>query len=248
VNEPIVEIQGLVKAFDQHVVFDGLDLSVRRGETLTVLGASGSGKSVLLKMMIGLVDPDAGQILIHGQDMAATPEEARAPLRQRLSMLFQGGALFDSLTVADNVAYPLLRQRRFVGTAQRVSEALAMVGLDGTERLMPAALSGGMKKRVALARAIVVEPEIILYDEPTTGLDPINTRRINDLIRAVQTRLGVTSVVVTHDLQSAFMISDRLAMLAEGRIVAVAPPAEFRASKQLAIRDFVGAMPIGGSP
>jgi phospholipid/cholesterol/gamma-HCH transport system ATP-binding protein len=248
-SAPVVDVRKLCKSFGEHRVFDGLDLEIRRGETLTVLGASGSGKSVLLKMMLGLVEPDSGQVLIDGQDMVALAEQARAPLRRRLSMLFQGGALFDSLDVGHNVAYPLVRQSRFHPNEimARVAEALALVGLEGTQDMMPSDLSGGMKKRVALARAFVVEPEVLLYDEPTTGLDPINTRRISDLIRSVQARLGVTSVVVTHDLASAFLVSDRMAMLAGGRIVMVADPSEFRRSSQPAIRDFIGAMALGGT-
>jgi phospholipid/cholesterol/gamma-HCH transport system ATP-binding protein len=246
----LIQIRGLHKSFGAHRVFEGLDLDVERGETLTVLGASGSGKSVLLKMILGLVEPDRGQILIEGVDLAALGERERAPVRRRLSMLFQGAALFDSLTVGENVAYPLERQGRLPRSqiATRVAEALALVGLPGSEPMMPAELSGGMKKRVGLARAIAPQPEVILYDEPTTGLDPLNTRRIDDLTRSIQARLGVTSVVVTHDLQSAFLVSDRIAMLAEGRIVAVAAPAQLRRSTEPAVRDFLGAMPFGGVP
>jgi phospholipid/cholesterol/gamma-HCH transport system ATP-binding protein len=226
----MIAARQLRKAFGDRVVFDGLDLEVRRGETLTVLGTSGSGKSVLLKMIVGLLEPDGGELRVDSR---------------RISMLFQSGALFDSLTVAENIAYPLRRLRHDM-IPDRVAHALERVGLPGIESLMPSELSGGMKKRVALARAIAPEPEIVLYDEPTTGLDPINTRRIDDLIRAIQSELGVTSVVVTHDLASACMVSDRIAMLDGGRIVEVSPPRELLRSAVPAIRSFVQAMPLGG--
>jgi phospholipid/cholesterol/gamma-HCH transport system ATP-binding protein len=226
----VIAARRLCKTFGELVVFDSLDLDVRCGETLTVLGASGSGKSVLLKMIVGLLPPDGGELRVESK---------------RIGMLFQSGALFDSLSVAENIAYPL-RRLRPDQIAPRVAHALERVGLPGTEALMPSELSGGMRKRVALARAIAPEPEIVLYDEPTTGLDPINTRRINDLIRAIQAELGVTSVVVTHDLASACMISDRIAMLDGGRIVEVAPPRELLRSPMPAIRSFVEAMPLGG--
>lgn len=243
-SDGIIEVRSVGKAFGRKVVFDDLSLSVRRGETLTILGQSGSGKSVLLKMLIGLVDADRGAILVDGLNVVSLSDEQLLPVRQRVSMLFQGGALFDSLTVAANVAYPLRRRRLLSARelADRVAHALEVVGLPGINEMMPAELSGGMKKRVALARAIVAEPDVVLYDEPTTGLDPISTRRIDDLIRSVQARLHATSIVVTHDLASAFLISDRIAMLAGGRVVAVEPTAVFRRSANPAIRAFVDAM------
>jgi phospholipid/cholesterol/gamma-HCH transport system ATP-binding protein len=243
-NDAIIELRGLDKRFGERPLFADLSLSIARGETLTILGASGSGKSVLLKTIIGLVDVDDGAVLIDGEDIVPLSEEARVPFRRRVSMLFQGGALFDSLSVADNVAFPLRRQRRSdeAEVSARVAESLALVDLPDTGAMMPAELSGGMKKRVALARAIVTEPEVILYDEPTTGLDPMSTRRIDDLIRSVQRRLGVTSIVVTHDLPSAFLVSDRMAMLAGGRIVAVDAVEPFRRSRDREIRAFLDAM------
>ena len=243
-NDAIIELRAVHKSFGRRTLFADLSLSVARGETLTILGASGGGKSVLLKTIIGLVEVDSGAVLIDGEDLVPLSEEARVPFRRRVSMLFQGGALFDSLTVADNVAFPLRRQHRGDETeiAARVAEALAHVDLPDTGAMMPAELSGGMKKRVALARAIVTDPEVILYDEPTTGLDPMNTRRIDDLIRSVQRRLGVTSIVVTHDLPSAFLVSDRMAMLAGGRIDVIDAVEPFRRSRDLEIRSFLDAM------
>ncbi len=241
---PIIEVRGLCKAFGDKPLFDELSLTVRRGETVTILGASGSGKSVLLKTIIGLVEPDRGSVLVDGVDIVPLDEIERVPLRRRVSMLFQGGALFDSLSVADNVAYPLRHQRQLPAdeVAARVAESLSVVGLPGIEAMTPAELSGGMKKRVALARAIAAEPAVVLYDEPTTGLDPITTRRIDDLIRSVQERLGITSVVVTHDLASAFLVSDRIAMLDGGRIRSIDGVDAFRRSDDPVIRAFVDAM------
>jgi phospholipid/cholesterol/gamma-HCH transport system ATP-binding protein len=246
-GDAIIEVRGLCKAFGDKRLFDELSLSVRRGETLTIVGASGSGKSVLLKTLIGLVEADRGQVIIDGIDLVPLDEVARAPLRRRVSMLFQGGALFDSRSVADNVAYPLVQRRQLSAgeIAARVSDSLSVVGLPGIEAMMPSELSGGMKKRVALARAISAEPDVVLYDEPTTGLDPIATRRIDDLIRAVQRRLGLTSIVVTHDLASAFLVSDRIAMLDAGRIRVVEDVDGFRRSRDPVIRAFVDAMRPG---
>jgi len=244
VNEPLIDIRDLHKSFGERAIFAGLSLAIRRGETLTIVGASGCGKSVLLKTIIGLVAPDRGAIVIDGQDVTPLDDEAPQSARRRISMLFQGGALFDSLSVADNVAYPLRHQRHWAAAEieERVAEALALVGLPGIGEQMPAELSGGMKKRVALARALAPEPDILLYDEPTTGLDPINTRRIDDLIRDLQRRLGLTSIVVTHDLPSAYLVSDRIAMLAAGRVRSVDDVATFRRSSDPDIRAFVDAM------
>jgi phospholipid/cholesterol/gamma-HCH transport system ATP-binding protein len=236
------------KAFGKNVLYAGLDLELRRGEILTILGGSGSGKSIMLKMMLGLVRPDHGQVFIGDQELSQLDEHALLPVRRRVGMLFQGGALFDSMSVFDNVSYGLVErgERDASVLKARVAEVLASVGMSGSEALMPSELSGGMKKRVALARAICVLPKIILYDEPTTGLDPINVRRISELILQLGQELGVTSVVVTHDLQSAFLVSDRLAMLAERRIVEVAEPAAFRRSAVPAVCEFLGAMPALG--
>jgi phospholipid/cholesterol/gamma-HCH transport system ATP-binding protein len=233
------------KSFGDNVVFDHLKLGVMRGETIAILGGSGSGKSVLLRMLIGLMKPDSGEIWIAEQEIARMDEDQLLLVRRRISMLFQGGALFDSSTVEDNVSYPLRLQGAFSRQEikERVRDRLEMVGMSRTEKMFPAELSGGMKKRVALARAIAADPEVLLYDEPTTGLDPPNTRRINDLIRAIQQRLHVTSLVVTHDLASAYAVADRMALITDRRIQAVLSPDEFRCSKSAPIREFVTAMP-----
>jgi phospholipid/cholesterol/gamma-HCH transport system ATP-binding protein len=244
--QPLLELDGIKLAFDQRVVLEGLALDVRRGESLAILGPSGSGKSVLLKLLIGLIKPDAGCVRFAGRDLVPLSEEALAPIRARMAMLFQGGALFDSLTVGENVAYPL----RVVGgfdedtIAARVRERLAVVGLPDTEGMLPGQLSGGMKKRVALARALAGDPEVILYDEPTTGLDVLTARRIDDLIRSVQRRLHVTSVVVTHDLASALRVSDRIAMLGSRRIELVLPTKNFLDADVPAVRELREAMSL----
>jgi phospholipid/cholesterol/gamma-HCH transport system ATP-binding protein len=236
------------KAFGEKRVYSDLTLSVRRGEVLTLLGGSGSGKSVALKLLIGLLPADAGSIEIDGLDVARFSEEEFLPIRRRISMLFQSSALFDSLSVGENIAYPLQILGGFAPgeVRDRVAQRLEMVGLPGTEDMMPSDLSGGMRKRVGLARAIVADPDMILYDEPTTGLDPVNTRRVNELILSIQERLHVTSLVVTHDLASAFMVSNRLAMLFEGRIVANLTPEEFRRTPERAVQEFIRAMPPVG--
>jgi phospholipid/cholesterol/gamma-HCH transport system ATP-binding protein len=218
-------------------------LDVRRGETLVLLGGSGSGKSVLLKHLNGLLRADAGTVEIEGVRLDTLDEEGLVPVRRRVSMLFQQGALFDSLTVGDNVAFPLREHRMLPehDVPKRVAEALAMVGLERSERLMPAELSGGMRKRAALARALVLEPKAVLYDEPTTGLDPVVGAKINHLIRDLQQRLGLTSVVVTHDLASAFYVADRIAFLYEGRIRFTGTPDEARASTDAPLHEFLTA-------
>lgn len=243
-SAPLIEFVGVKKAFGEKVIYEDLSLAVQRGETLTILGGSGTGKSVMLKLLIGLLTADSGSIRFDGSEISRLSETALLPVRRRISMLFQGGALFDSLSVGENVAYPL-REHYAWSEAQireRVRDKLAQVGLPGTEDLRPAELSGGMRKRVAIARAIAADPEVLLYDEPTTGLDPINTRRINELIRSIQRDLSVTSLVVTHDMQSAFMVADRMAMLSDRRIIATLPREEFRHSRTAAIYDFVHAM------
>lgn len=244
-EHPFVRFLHVKKAFGPKRIYSDLCLDIRKGETLTLLGGSGTGKSVMLKLLIGLVTADQGRIEVDGEDVAGFTDEQFLPIRRRISMLFQSGALFDSLSVGDNVAYPLREQAKFTEAeiADRVAERLEVVGLPGIQAMKPSDLSGGMRKRVGLARAIAVDPEMILYDEPTTGLDPMNTRRISELILSIQERLRVTSLVVTHDLPSAYMVSNRLAMLAHGRIAVALPKADFWRSPEKALRDFIEAMP-----
>jgi phospholipid/cholesterol/gamma-HCH transport system ATP-binding protein len=243
---PLLELRDDRLAFGDQQIYAGLDLTVQRGETLTILGASGSGKSVLLKLIMGLHHADSGSMVFDGKHLESLEEEAWLPIRRRIAMLFQGAALFDSLSVAENIAYPLriYGELSDAAIAERVAETLEVVGLPDTRDMYPAELSGGMKKRVALARAIAPKPDLILYDEPTTGLDPMNTRRIVELIRSIQASLHATSIVVTHDLVSAFMVSDRIAMLHDHRILSVLPAAEFRSALVPAIQEFVSAMPV----
>ncbi len=236
-----IELQRLYKAFDDQQVLRGLDLAIEVGEILTILGGSGTGKSVLLRMMIGLFKPDAGRILVEGEDIVPLSEDTLLKVRRKVGMLFQGAALFDSLTVEENVAFPLREHTRMTAAEirDRVGEVLALVGMAGTEDKYPAGLSGGMRKRVGLARAIALTPRIVLYDEPTTGLDPRNVDKINELITDLRAKLQVTSVVVTHDLQSAFRISDRVALLADGRIAGTGSPAEIAKSEIPQVQEFL---------
>jgi phospholipid/cholesterol/gamma-HCH transport system ATP-binding protein len=239
--EVAIELRGVHKAFRGNPVLRGVDLRVLPGETFTILGGSGSGKSVCLKHMIGLLRPDAGQVLVYGRDISRWSEDQLIDVRRELSMIFQSAALFDSLTVYENVAYPLREHRDWdeERVAARVAECLEAVGLVGAGPLMPAELSGGMRKRVGVARGIALEPRAILYDEPTTGLDPANQRRIGELIRELQRRLGVTSVVVTHELELCFSVSDRVGLLKGGRIVQSGTGEEIRRSEHADVRAFL---------
>ena len=241
---PIVRLVDVSVAFGALQVFERLNLDVNEGEILTIVGASGCGKSVLLKLVLGLVHWQKGAVLVDGEDISHYDEEQMHPVRRKVGMLFQNGALFDSLTVRENLAYPL-RERGVDDEArisQRVVEVLEMVDLPGIEQKMPAELSGGMRKRVALARAIAETPKVLLYDEPTTGLDPINVRRISELIVDVNQRLKVTSIVITHDLASAYLISDRMAMIAERKVVAIGTPDELRGNPDPTVQQFLTAM------
>jgi phospholipid/cholesterol/gamma-HCH transport system ATP-binding protein len=249
-GETLIEFVGVKKRFGPKVIFTDLSMKIRRGETLTVMGASGSGKSVSLKMLIGLLHPDEGQILLDGRDISRLEEDELTEVRRRIAYLFQGAALFDSLTVGENVAYGLREQFWNTMTeadmAARVEQALGLVGLPGIEAMRPADLSGGMRKRVGLARTLALQPEVILYDEPTTGLDPINTARINHLIRGIQRALKLTSIVITHDMGTAFSVSDRLAMLGKGRVILIGTKEEFRATTNPQVKDFIeGVAPEG---
>ena len=248
-SEPFISFRAVRKAFGPKVVYSGLDLGVERGGALCIVGGSGVGKSVMLKMLIGLLKPDAGSVRFDGTEVSVMRAAALSKLRQRIAMLFQAGALFDSMTVGQNVAYGLEEHFREQMTpsdiADRVQWALELVGLPGVQEMDPADLSGGMRKRVALARSIAVQPEVVLYDEPTTGLDPINTARVNNLIMGLQRRLNITSIVVTHDMKSAFTISDRIAMVHGGRIIYQGTTDEFRSATDPRIADFIhGRAPV----
>lgn len=237
-----VEFRGVRKSFRGHPVLRGVSLAVAPGETYTILGGSGSGKSVCLKHMIGLLRPDAGRVLVFGRDVTELSEAELVDVRRDFGMVFQSAALFDSLSVYENVAYPLREHRRRwpeARVAERVRTCLEAVGLSGIEGLLPGELSGGMRKRVGVARAIALEPRIVLYDEPTTGLDPANARRIGQLIRALQARLEVSSVVVTHDLELCYAVSDRVALLREGRFVMEERGAALRESAHPEFRLFL---------
>jgi phospholipid/cholesterol/gamma-HCH transport system ATP-binding protein len=238
----MIEIRGLKKRLGRKQVLDGVDLDIEKGETLVVLGPSGTGKSVLLKHIIGLMDPDAGSIRIDGEEIVGLTDAEMNRVRRRFGMLFQSAALFDSMTVGENIALPMLEHDHSLGPAERVRrvrERLEWVGLKGVENMKPASLSGGMRKRVGLARALSLDPEYILYDEPTTGLDPIMADIINQLIRDLQRQLGVTSVVVTHDIKSAETVADRMVLLYQGTVVFSGTPDETRATRDPMVRQFL---------
>jgi len=236
---PLYELRGVKKAFDGEVVFEHVDLDVHEGEILTLMGESGSGKSLLLKMLVGLIPPDEGTLKFDGQEVGGLSEHDWIPVRRRIGMTFQEYALFDSMTVADNVAYGLREQGRpEEEIANVVRRGLRDVGLPGIEEMAPKDLSGGMKKRVGLARAMAMQPDVVLYDEPTEGLDPINVTRVRRLMLGVKER-GVTSVTATHDMRTAFTLSDRLALLHEGRVAVVGTPDELRASDDPRLEAYV---------
>jgi len=237
----MIEIIDLHKSFGDNKVLDGVNLTISKGETTTIIGRSGVGKSVLLKHIIGLVKPDEGKILIDGEDITLCKNEKLVELRQRFGMLFQGSALFDSMTVQENVGLGLREHTKLPEEEIReiVREKLRLVGLSGVENSKPAELSGGMKKRVGLARAIAMNPEYILYDEPTTGLDPIMADAINYLIIRMKNELNITSIAVTHDIVSAYKISNRIAMIYEGKIIFIGTPEEVKNTDDPIVRQFV---------
>lgn len=237
----IIEFRDVYKSFNGLFVHKGINLSIVEGEIISLLGGSGSGKSVLLKELIGLMKLDKGDITVFGKNVAQMKEDALIKLREHVGMLFQGSALFDSLTVFENIAYPLREHLHLTerGIQERVAEKLRLVGLSGIETKMPDELSGGMKKRVGLARAIATEPDIVLYDEPTTGLDPMNAQRINELIIELRRKLGITTIVVTHDLHCVKTVSDRIAMLYDGKIVTVGTWEALAASSIKVVKDFI---------
>jgi phospholipid/cholesterol/gamma-HCH transport system ATP-binding protein len=241
VTEPLFIVRDLAKSYGEKTVLDGLDFDVQRGECLVILGRSGSGKSVTLRQLNGLEVPDRGSVSFDGVDLCLLSEHELYPLRIRIAMLFQGGALFDSMDVMENVAFPL-REHTDLGEAEveeKVAEKLGLVHLTGVEAKMPADLSGGMKKRVALARSLVLDPEAVLFDEPTTGLDPVTSATIGQLIRSTQRELGVTAVVVTHDIPLARRVADRLAFLSEGRFRFLGTWEEAEASDDPLLADFL---------
>ena len=241
IQKPLIQFKDVCIAFGSLKVLQGLNLTIDEGETLTIIGGSGSGKSVALKLLLGVLKPDRGYIYFEGKDVTTMREKELVEMRKKIGMLFQGSALFDSLTVKENVAYPL--REHFNHSEQelsrRIVEKLKLVGLPDIEKMMPSDLSGGMKKRVGLARAIASDPKVILYDEPTTGLDPTNTQRINQLTLELRKRLKVTSIVVTHDMDSAFLVSNRLALLKDGKICFVGTVDEIKASNDPTVRQFI---------
>ena len=239
--DKFIEYHGVKKAFGKNEVLKGVDLEVHKGETLVILGGSGSGKSVLLKLTIGLMQLDSGRIFVSGTEVTDYSESDWMAVRNKISYMFQWGALFDSLSVYDNVAFPL-REHKLCPEEEvekRVMEKLGLVGLAAARDVYPADLSGGMRKRAALARSIVMEPDCILYDEPTSGLDPITADTINRLILRMQEVLGVTSVVVTHDIQSMFRVADRLAFLYQGVMAFVGSPEEARSAEHPVLKGFI---------
>lgn len=240
-TDPFIRFVDLHKAFSGRPVLAGVNLDIGRGESVVILGGSGSGKSVLLRHAIALHRPDRGEVWVDGVEISRLDEEDLLETRKKVGMLFQAGALFDSMSVYRNVAFPLHEHTDWPEerVAARVAEVLSLVELSQVEDKMPADLSGGMRKRVALARSIALAPQAVLYDEPTTGLDPITANAINRLIRGLQARLGITSVVVTHDIQSAFHVADRIAFLHEGRISFTGTPAEAEASREPLLHEFI---------
>ena len=245
-REPFVEFFDVAKAYGRKHVLRGATVKVYRGEVLVILGGSGTGKSVTLRHMLGLEAPDSGRVMVEDEDVTDLPEEDLYRIRKKFGMLFQSGALFDSMTVFENVAFPLREHTDMSEEeiARAVREKLELVNLPNTEHLMPVDLSGGMRKRVGLARSIVLDPKVILYDEPTTGLDPITAQTINELIVDLQSKLNVTSVVVTHDIHSAFFVGDRIAFLNQGVFEWVGTMDEARDSDHPKLREFLKASAV----
>jgi phospholipid/cholesterol/gamma-HCH transport system ATP-binding protein len=242
-NSPILQIEHLVKNFGNKKVLKGVSFDVHAGEITCVIGQSGHGKSVLMKNIMGLMHPDGGRILFKGEVIASpsTPESKYDGIRQKFGLLFQGAALFDSMTIEENIAFAL-RERTKLTEAQihdKVVKSIHMVGLNNVEELMPADLSGGMRSRVGLARAVVMEPEIMLYDEPTSALDPIMTDMVNDLILDMRSRLNMTSIIITHDISSAYKIADKIVMIYEGNIIFNGTPAQIRSSRDPYVQKFI---------
>jgi phospholipid/cholesterol/gamma-HCH transport system ATP-binding protein len=248
-RDVFVEFRDVYKSYGTKRVLCGADLKVYRGEVLVILGGSGSGKSVTLRHMLGLESPDSGRVLVEDEDVTDLPEEDLYRVRKKFGMLFQSGALFDSMTVFENIAFPLREHTEMSDEeiARAVRDRLELVNLPNTAQLMPVDLSGGMRKRVGLARSIVLDPKMILYDEPTTGLDPITAQKINEMIVDLQSKLNVTSVVVTHDIQSAFSVGDRIAFLNKGVFEWVGTMEEARNAEHTILREFFKASAVSAA-
>lgn len=243
----MIQIKEVSKTFNEHKVLDKTNLTVNTGETKVIIGRSGCGKSVLLKHIIGVEKPDKGSVIVDGEDITQLNDRQMKPILMKIGMVFQGGALFDSLTVAENVGFGLIEHLKLPikEVLMRAEESLAMVELCGIGNLMPSELSGGMKKRVAIARALCMKPEIILYDEPTTGVDPITADAINELIKGLHDKLKTTSIVVTHDMKSAYRVADRIAMLYNGKIIAEGTPTEIENSTHPVVHQFINGLATG---
>ncbi len=240
-TDPIIRFRGIHKSFGDKHVLRGIDVDLERGDTSVILGPSGTGKSVLFRLMVGLMEPDEGSILIDGVEMVGASEAKKFHVRKRIGMMFQDGALFDSMSVGDNIAFPLRRHTKLrdAEIAEQVALRLGQVGLPGIEALMPASLSGGMRKRVSLARAIVMEPEIILFDEPNSGLDPVTSDDIDSLIERMKDELGITFVIISHDIVGAFRVADWIGMLYNGGLIASGTPEEVKRSPEPIVRRFL---------
>ncbi|OGR84567.1 MAG: ABC transporter ATP-binding protein [Elusimicrobia bacterium RIFCSPLOWO2_01_FULL_54_10] len=249
-SEPIIRVAGLQKSFGAKKIHNGISFSLEEGETLTIIGGSGTGKSVLLKQIIGLIKPDSGGIFVEGEDITQLDEDELQKVQKKMGYVFQESALFDSLSVGENVAFGLhtIMDAEKPHALKIARQKLAMVGLSGIEELRPSQLSGGMKKRVGIARAIAMGPEILLYDEPTTGLDPVMTDVISDLILKLKEESGTTAIAVTHDMKSAYKISDKIAMLFEGKILQIGSPDEIQNSSNPIVRQFIAGSSHGPIP
>ena len=242
--QPMIQVVDLYKSFGSNQVLRGVNLTVSAGTTLVILGGSGSGKSVLMKHLIGLLKPDRGQVIIDGEDIVPLGDHQLDVVREKFGMVFQGAALFDSMDVFENVAFPLHEHRKGLKAKEvhrLVDAKLAMLGLRDIDLRMPDEISGGMRKRVGLARALILDPKIVLYDEPTTGLDPITTDYVDEMILAAKAQLHLTSVVISHDIASAFKVADQIAFLYDGVIVAKGTPREMRVAKHPRVREFLGS-------
>jgi len=246
-SENIIEIKEIYKKFGSQQVLKGLSLNIPKGLVTVIIGRSGGGKSVLLKHIIGLLKPDAGQIIFDGVDLVTADEKTLQGIRKRFGMLFQEGALFDSLNLEDNIGFPLFEHTKLSDKEvyERVREVMAMVGLTGAEKKFPSEISGGMRKRAGLARAIISNPEVILFDEPTSGLDPVMSATIDNLIVDIQKRLNVTCIVISHDIKSTFRIAHKIAMLYEGQIIAEGTPEQMQNYDNAYLKQFIGGLTEG---